>query len=122
MDDLNRKLADHFGIEPEIEERIITGVITADGVKIPGGRRQEYIYPDFTSSLDDCFEGLVPKLSLEHHRLDSIYFYPNWDGGNCLCEINFEHMSSWHMKVFEASAETPALALCKALERWIDQR
>lgn len=72
-----------------------------------------YDYPDFTSSLDACFEWLVPKLD-------------NYEINNWSMKIKgkgwhraYAGIKSGNFKV--ADAETPALALCRAIEQLIKE-
>lgn len=67
--------------------------------------------PDFTTSLDACFKWLVPKLENTH----------SWIFGK---NINGFAMTIWSKAdvviIITGEADTPALALCKAIERLID--
>ena len=64
-------------------------------------------YPTFTHSLDACFKWLVPKLntvSLRVGRLATDAF------------VEYEGIEGWH-----TGKETPALALCLAIEKLIGE-
>lgn len=63
--------------------------------------------PRFTRSLDACFEWLVPKLDTV-----TIEKTPYYEGFLATAEIEER---SW-----EVEDKTPALALCKAIEKLID--
>ena len=65
------------------------------------------IPPDFTTSLDACFEYIVPKLE----TIGSICFNRTYNGG---WQADLGHAC------FFANAETPAIALCRAMEKLID--
>ena len=60
--------------------------------------------PNFVDSLDECFEWLVPK------DYQQIIFQP--DG---YCGLTVDD------KLYEGSGDTPALAVCKAIEKLIDK-
>lgn len=60
--------------------------------------------PDFTSSLDACFKWLVPRLDIR-----DIHLQEDEDGWQC----DIYGGEYW------AIAETPALALCRAIEKLI---
>ena len=62
--------------------------------------------PAFPYSLDACFKWLVPKLPLQE-----IYIQPTSDNS---WQVDIEREEYW------ADAETPALALCLAIEKLID--
>ena len=66
--------------------------------------------PDFTTSLDACFKWLVPQLSS--------YEIATADGqfkGHCA--VVFRRPAS---DMVEADGDTPALALCKAIEKMME--
>lgn len=73
--------------------------------------------PDFIHSLDACFKWLVPKLQKDY-GLWSLKF--NWfvgiEGEPCHCMFDLPLASD-----IRGNAETPALALCLAIEKVIDK-
>lgn len=99
MDELNRKLAEWAGFKLDLWDGKAYWV-TPDG--FPGSS-----VPDFTHSLDACFKWLVPKLKGLCY-LDFTYQQ------ELMCEISGD---DW---LYDAEGETPALALCKAIEKMID--
>jgi len=70
--------------------------------------------PDFTESLDACFEWLVPKLSIEGYGVE----IKNYSDGKFGARVTLTK-SVWESE--DAEAETPALALCLAIEKLIDK-
>jgi len=64
--------------------------------------------PRFTSSLDACFKWLEPKLLS--------YQLNNWGNNNHHCVIHREGVN-----YVGAYAKTPALALCLAIEKLIEE-
>ena len=64
--------------------------------------------PDFTTSLDACFEYIVPKLKLMYLTI--------WEGFEVHLAIRTPND---RYKVYIGKAETPALALCRAVEKLI---
>ncbi len=60
--------------------------------------------PNFTESLDACFKWLVPKVS-------RLYIYRPAKGAPITVRVNGK---------YREEAETPALALCLAIEKLID--
>ena len=86
----------------------------------------EKAIPVFTDSLDACFQWLVPRLRVRgrHRMLDEIHLYP--DGSGWLCELDMvltkdDEYEADKCKVSHNRAETPALALCRAIEKLIDK-
>ena len=82
------------------------------------GNNQESHWVDFPHSLDVCLEWLVPKLSQNGYFITSMsQDYPYWfciiEGGNDEIYANADSGVS--------KDETPALALCKAIEKLIDR-
>ena len=73
----------------------------------PSPRYRKLEPPNFTQSLDTCFKWLVPKLEGNIWLINADY---SWE---------FSIMSRG--KQFIGKAETPALALCKAVEKLIDK-
>jgi len=62
--------------------------------------------PDFPNDLNSCFKWLVPKLAVVN--LTTLYLSGFW-----AC-VTGEHGT------FDTTADTPALALCLAIEKLID--
>ena len=119
--ELNEKLAKWVGFK--LEHTGVNGEIPVwlepDDNFVPdnptayyfGGKN--YGLPDFTDSLDACFKWLVPKLPI---------------GSSIGIEIRGRLLEGDIQSVYvdmlpsgiEAEAKTPALALCKAIEKLID--
>lgn len=76
-------------------------------------------YTYFTSSLDACFRWLVPKL--EYYF--SFKFWQTLYKGEARRWVCQAHNKGWvaDFGKVETYAETPALALCKAIEQLIDK-
>jgi len=104
MNELNKKLAEWVEFKKYMNEAY------------PDRVWDEWIYPDgkgwtrelnFTQSLDACFKWLVPKVNgVFHYDLDMgrhTWFVKQIGKEMCIGE-----------------AETPALALCRAIEKIID--
>jgi len=76
------------------------------------GEKAHVVYcpdlPNFTQSLDACFEWLVPKLKY--------VIISNWNKKKRPTVSVFDGEGTCFME----SAETPALALCLAIEKLID--
>ena len=72
--------------------------------------------PDFTKSLDACFEWLVPKLRPTYWAGVSYNSFWQGRGDTYEGEVRDNNMS---MRIYKI-AETPALALCLAIEKLID--
>jgi len=111
MNELNKKLAEWAGLTHiqtwqfsdsfHIEFRASDGMI--------------YFPLAFTESLDACFKWLVPKLKEDESFWSSYDFTevvapPAWEVTLC----------KWGGTEFVGEAETPALALCLAIEKLID--
>jgi len=141
MEELNRKLAEWIFPPPECRvEGVYDRFIAIDGqftqeaedyilshdsslkgsLKVGEWYRYENI-PILTNSLDACFKWLVPKL-------EEYYAYvllQDESGGEryWVCEIYPDCLLS--RKGYKAlsveEGETPALALCKAIEKLIDE-
>jgi len=117
---LNEKLARWAGLKVELAsdehyhwfdgEEICSPTVIEDGV--------EYI--PFTDSLDACIEWLVPKL----HDL-RIYWELHQGVGYCpMAKLFWNEKAFWkftNLKWIFMSEETPALALCLAIEKLIDK-
>ncbi len=111
-EELNKKLAEWCGFEYVTTEKVWKPDIDCDY-----GSKQHWVYldgeesfflPDFTTSLDDCFEYIVPKL-------DSYMLKENIWGVEHHCHVIMKGKSA------TASEETPAVALCRAVEKLIDE-
>ena len=77
-----------------------------------GKRIRDTFHSDvFTDSLDACFEHLVPKLE---------YAQISWQNPPKVYCVAFASIVGG--LEFSAEAETPALALCKAIEKLIDEK
>ncbi|KKL10661.1 hypothetical protein LCGC14_2553610 [marine sediment metagenome] len=72
--------------------------------------------PNFTESLDDCFKWLMPKLV--ELGFDNVAVQFTWQKGY-YGEGHCAHLFRNHIGK-TAYANTPALALCKAVEKLID--
>jgi len=72
--------------------------------------------PNFPESLDACFKWLTPKLEREN-RYDYIHF-----GHDLSCpEINTVQITYLDKLLATGENESPALALCKAIEKIISE-
>jgi hypothetical protein len=104
--ELNKKLAEWAGFQ------LSQGATSNHPYTIaPDGTVLGIAHPaplNFTSSLDACFKWLVPKL---------------WDSGVISLRIAQDKEGKYWafiLPVCEVEGETPALALCKAIEQLID--
>ena len=68
--------------------------------------------PSFTQSLDACFKWLVPQVP----NLESVSFIFN----RMECIAQFYYLDKGKPQARLATSTTPALALCKAIEKLID--
>ena len=89
-----------------------------------GATVRENRLPNFLISLDACFKWLVPKLR-EVIKLEGIEFCSENDGEDLVC-ITFwpetgNKIADNYMDMRQGMAETPTLALCKAIEQLIDR-
>ena len=103
MDELNKKLAEWAGLSLAEEPDPYSGFYLfadTDGICHTA---------DFTHSLNACFKWLVPKLSKP-----SVHFYFGDNG--CICRL---YTGSETGRRYEVEAESPSLALCRAIERMI---
>ena len=121
MEELNKKLAEWAGFtKADIRKRYYFKV---GGERVPKWYPPDSEYsihlPAFTDSLDACFKWLVPKLKPEAIKLvpvnDGITTYAEKWG----CVIIPEGWG-FHTSVI-ADSPNPALALCKAIEKLIDE-
>ena len=97
MEELNKKIAEWCGFKGKL-----AGIVGVAGEK---EGKLVYEIPDFTTSLDACFEYIVPKLEIA--TLD-------WQGGHYMVWVKVAGIS------YIASDNSPALALCRAVEKLID--
>lgn len=129
-DELNRKLLQFAGFSKG--ERIISGdwdeswpesyIIAPDGIEVVQ-------HPNFTSSLDACFKWLVPKLrewglldlslTFSYIKLAPPMGIDDEDLLGYQCRLHLEKLL---LDPIHTEAETPALALCKAIEQLIDEQ
>lgn len=113
MNELNEKLLEFAGFvyhnydihEYEYKDTIVDDPYWED----PNGQECE-ILPDFPNDLNACFEWLVPKLE----KYPVITFNTDKGGYTC-CTLS----SPPQIGVY-AHGDTPAQALCKAIEKLID--
>ena len=105
--ELNQRLAIWAGIKYEPDQDVFK-VIFPDGswYNIGHDWKLDEIEPDFTQSLDACFKWLVPKLKFVAIDGEAGHF----NAGLFQTE-NFDY--------YNGEAETPALALCLAIEKLI---
>ena len=108
-EELNEKLAKWAGFtyDPPDEKARRVGLIPCGMWIAPDGNFDSEL-PDFTHSLDDCFEWLVPKLTFVQVQVV--------DGG-ALCLASAEKGD--RIEVFSAT-DQPAYALCKAIEKVLE--
>jgi len=116
---LNEKLAEWAGFE--FKEVKFDGADSC-GVPIPQWLGVDYGSwepPNFTQSLDACFKWLVPKL-LEQLDPDTIKVELKY--GRTKEMVWTFLFEDWQAHSYHyAQAETPALALCLAIEKLIDK-
>lgn len=120
--ELNEKLAEWAGfVEADIKKRYY---FTTGGERVPKWYQPSKEYsdklPNFTQSLDACFKWLVPKLRNNENYIDiNLRDFAPEMGDPYLFTIrmitNYPTIKAW-----QGGAETPALALCKAIEKFID--
>lgn len=79
-----------------------------------------YDYPDFTESLDDCFEYLVPKIINDSRYRKARIEIRTWYAP-AIEEYQSKATIYSYGRGIDKSANTPALALCKAIERLIEE-
>ena len=116
--ELNEKLAKWAGItQAQMKEWVMHP--TGEEISVEG--KPLKIYPNFTSSLDACFKWLVPNL--EASGSASVFRGIEFNVGDigekpwqCILFAKNGHDYT------EGYADTPALALCKAIEKLIDKR
>lgn len=101
---LNQKLAEWVGFKVEqVKVQGLPDVL----VHTPEGKEYVGDAPDFTASLDACFQHLVPENAV-------VQFLPVSDGLCCIiC-----YAGEWYSG--KADKKQYALALCKAMEKILD--
>jgi len=127
---LNQKLAEWVGFY--YDHNTTTGLVMEIGWRNPDGKvlNSKHIdgLPHFTSSFDAIFHWLVPKLKsigfmarVQYSPLrdnDTGKLICDWTGYASCYDVSgkrgLNHFEEW------AIAETPALALCLAIEKVID--
>lgn len=115
MEELNKKLAERVGIKPEIFYSIEPQFEqTRDSVSVYNKSRKIKEYLNFTVSLDLCFKYLVPKLFA--YSIHTI-----WRTNDLVSELSMAEVWANTRTSYKAEAKTPALALCKAIEKLIDE-
>jgi len=78
--------------------------------------------PDFTGSLDACFQWLVPEMMSQQWKVRLAWSgFPPGKPRVHLCNWDRKFNRQTRPQI-AASAETPALALCKAIEQYIDKQ
>ena len=117
-EELNKKIAEWVGLklakEPSFDGFYYFAV---DGIGYPA---------NFTASLDTCYKYIVPKLQENYEvvlRWSSIEVRDG-DRDYLVCpkgwEVTIFGQGGGKLEDIKASAETPALAFCKAVEKLID--
>ncbi len=101
QDTLNKKLALWAGFEIDVDEGVFYYKSRIKYISPDGEWDTEL--PNFTNSLDACFQWLAPK------DYQQILFQPD---GYCCIIIDD--------KLYEGSGETLATSFCSAIERLID--
>lgn len=117
MNELNKKLAERVGFtieylrvkDNEPPTKYGSGVITGFWRR-SNNSLVKLNQLNFTHSLDACFNWLVPK------AIDKIIARLNWSKESAL-DILF---ANWRHELRD-EVEQPALALCKAIEKLIDE-
>lgn len=109
----NKKLAELAGIRYEPDQDVFK-VIFPDGswYNIGHDWKLDEIEPDFLNDLNACFKWLVPKLR-EKRALDRIEYVFGHKHYGCFLRTKY-----WI--ITQGEGETPALALCLAIEKLID--
>lgn len=105
---MNKKLAEWAGFKKcritKYEFQDTDGWEYPDLLQIPD-------LPNFAQSLDACFKWLVPKIDF-----GQMSFFLMEDG-SWMCALDYVGKDD---DEFEGHGETPALAICKAIEKLID--
>jgi len=117
MNELNKKLAEWAGFMPRQFPHHIKSMgetFYYDAWLRPDGTHDENL-PDFTESLDACFKYLVPRIK------DYSFNLSQWSLGEWNADL--EYMNKYrNPHSYIDNAETPALALCKAIEKLINNK
>jgi hypothetical protein len=91
----------------------------------PNSGGMSHCWVNFPNDLNACFKWLVPKLQREDRNIIQIQFDPpNDDNETYWARIYYEvplegTKGSWSEDIVESKNETPALALCRAIEKLI---
>lgn len=97
----------------------------SDAVALEEGKAY-WVYPDnsthkslpnFPHSLDACFEWLIPKLNEQGLRLHQL----SRPAGRAQMKPYFCCIGGKWLPYYTADEETPALALCRAIEKRVDE-
>ena len=120
MDERNKKLAEWagikvLGISPANEPSdSLWGEIDMTGFALYPGETRARSLCDFPNDLNACFKWLVPKLIANDRwlRLEVI-------SGDMECEAEIRDWNG-HLHHTSGDVETAPLALCKAIERMVD--
>ena len=118
MEKLNRKIAEWVGFYREIEKVDLPDKWKLEEWHDPMGKvTKDFSLPNFCKSLDACFEYIVPKLGYRE-----ILLVPrptteeSWS-----CWIGRFGIGQGTMpEAIAEGFESPALALCRAVEKLID--
>ena len=103
---LNKKLTEWAGFKLDFS-------LGHSGTAIDPGGNHIRGMPNFTQSLDACFKWLVPRASEDNYEVAL-----STEGKNYYAEL-FGVGQGDHL---QAKAETPALAVCLAIEELIDAK
>jgi len=107
---LNEKLAEWAGFTV-VQSVSMGGEASVAQYLLPDGKHHCWGCPNFTESLDACFKWLVPKLGKVW-----LAYGLNDDTSSPL----YKAFACNNLTCFTIFAETPALALCRAVEKLID--
>lgn len=113
MDEVNKKLAEWAGFTQKdynVPSPLGGIALMFQGWLSPKGEKLHGRFPIFTESLDACERWLMPKL----HQVTIIWEFNNQCYAEVVIQPEYEYI---HYKEW---AETPALALCLAIEKLID--
>jgi len=126
MDELNKKLAEWAGFKEADIKKYYYWEIGGERVAkwIEPNTDYHCKLPNFTQSLDVCFKWLVPKLFTwsigKNWELQSDFTIKE-NGIKASVDLHYVDPDKYdQIKPSEAIAETPALALCLAIEKLID--
>jgi len=107
---INKKLAEWAGFRYDEDGEFVNGMwANLSGWSRPGEKVRFPEVPEFTDSLDLCFQYLVPKLDQLTIEWDTALVSTAYVYGDAA-----DRVFSW------ADATSPALALCKAIEQLIE--